>query len=185
MKVAGEATVHAPIDRVWQALRDPAVLVRTIPGCERLEAAGPGMYLLTVTAGVASTEGTYSGTVRVYDMQPQSSFAMNASAAGVPGTLGTDVQVRLSEVDGSTLVSYDADAAVGGLIGGMGQRMLTSVMRKTAAEFFAAIDDALAGKAPAAGVAQAAPAAKHVPPGLLVGAALGFALGALWGRRVH
>jgi uncharacterized protein len=184
MKIAGEATLHAPIDRVWQALRDPAVLVRTIPGCERLEAARPGTYLMTVTAGVASTEGTYSGTVRVYDSQPQSSFAINASAAGVPGTLGTDVQVRLSEVDGSTLVSYDADAAVGGPIGGVGQRMLTTVLRKTADEFFAAVDDAITRKAPAASLAEA-PVPKRFPPGVLVGAVLGFALGALWGRRVR
>jgi len=33
VKVSGEATLHAPIDRVWAALNDPAVLVRTIPGC--------------------------------------------------------------------------------------------------------------------------------------------------------
>ena len=35
MKVSGTAVLHAPIDRVWDTLLDPAVLVRTIPGCER------------------------------------------------------------------------------------------------------------------------------------------------------
>ena len=33
MKVTGSATLHAPREKVWEALNDPAVLVRTIPGC--------------------------------------------------------------------------------------------------------------------------------------------------------
>lgn len=32
MKITGEATVAAPVERVWWALNDPSVLVRTIPG---------------------------------------------------------------------------------------------------------------------------------------------------------
>jgi len=36
---------------------------------------------------------------------------------------------------------------VGGLIGGVGQRMLTGVAKKTAGEFFAAVDDVLHGRA--------------------------------------
>ena len=42
MKISGTATLHAPRADVWEALNDPAVLVATIPGCERLEAVGDG-----------------------------------------------------------------------------------------------------------------------------------------------
>ena len=51
MKITGEATLHAPLERVWWALNDPAVLVRTIPGCQQLEETGPDAYRMTVTAG--------------------------------------------------------------------------------------------------------------------------------------
>src|SRR5215471_3558860 len=110
MKVSGDAVLHAPIERVWEALNDPAVLVRTIPGCERLEATGPDSYTMVVTAGVASIKGTYSGEVKLSDQQRPGSFVMSASGAGAPGTVSTDVQVRLSEVDGGTRLTYDADA---------------------------------------------------------------------------
>ena len=43
------------------ALNDPAVLVRTIPGCQQLEEVGPDAYRMTLTAGVASIKGTYAG----------------------------------------------------------------------------------------------------------------------------
>ena len=53
MKVAGNAVLHAPVETVWDALLDPAVLVATIPGCERLETTGEHSYAMPVTAGVA------------------------------------------------------------------------------------------------------------------------------------
>ena len=40
MKVTGTSTLTADRATVWAALNDPAVLVRTIPGCQRLEALG-------------------------------------------------------------------------------------------------------------------------------------------------
>jgi carbon monoxide dehydrogenase subunit G len=145
MKVAGEAVLHAPIDKVWAALNDPAVLVRTIPGCERLEATGPAAYAMTVTAGVASIKGTYAGNVALSDQQQPNSFMMKASGAGGPGTVSADVKVALAEVDGNTRLTYDADAIVGGVIGGVGQRMLTGVAKKMAGEFFGNVDDVLTG----------------------------------------
>ena len=57
MKFAGEATLVAPVEQVWDALLDPAVLVRTIPGCERLEATADNAYDMTVTAGCRLDQG--------------------------------------------------------------------------------------------------------------------------------
>ncbi len=149
MKVSGEAVLHAPADRVWSALNDPAVLVRTIPGCERLEATGADCYEMVVTAGVASVKGTYAGKVALHDQQPPNSFLMSASGAGGPGTVSTEVRVRLADDgEGTTRLSYDADAAVGGMIAGVGQRMLAGVAKKMAAQFFSAVDDVLTGRAP-------------------------------------
>jgi uncharacterized protein len=160
MKISGAATMHAPADKVWTALNDPAVLVRTIPGCEQLEATGPDSYRLTVTAGVASIKGTYTGEVALSEKQEPASFLMTASGAGGPGTVSTSVQVRLAgNADGGTELSYDADAVIGGMIASVGQRMLVSVAKKMAREFFTAVDDVLTGRevlAPVGGGPQAA-----------------------------
>lgn len=155
MKVSGTATLHAPREQVWTALNDPAVLVRTIPGCQRLEAIDIDAYRMTITAGVASIKGVYTGEVRLTDQQPPDKFLLKAAGSGGPGTVSADVWVTLSETgsngnsSGTTTLTYDADAIVGGMIGGVGQRMLTGVAKKTAGEFFSAVDDVLTGKAPA------------------------------------
>ncbi len=146
MKFTGDATLNAPVEKVWDALLDPSVLVRTIPGCERLEATGENAYAMTVTAGVAAIKGTYSGSCKLSDLQPHQSLVMKLQGAGAPGTIGADVSVGFADAgDGRTTITYDADAVVGGMVGGVGQRMLTSVSRRMAGEFFGNVDSAIAG----------------------------------------
>ena len=101
---------------------------------------------MTVTLGVAAIKGSYTGEVRLTDLVEPTSLTMHASGAGGPGTIDTAVGVTLTDLaDGTTRLDYDADATVGGMVGGVGQRVLSSVARKTAGLFFAAIDDVLTG----------------------------------------
>ena len=73
--------------------------------------------------------------------------------------------VRLTEVGpGTTNLTYDADAIVGGMIGGVGQRMLSGVAKKTAGEFFRAVDDVLTGTTPAPGRLPEAEGQRPMPP---------------------
>ncbi len=153
MRIAGENVLHAPVERAWDALLDPAVLVATIPGCERLVATGENSYDMTVTAGVAAIKGTYAGTCVLSDLSEPASLVMKLDGAGAPGTIGATVNVGFADGgDGTTRVTWDADAVVGGMIGGVGQRMLTSVSKRMAGEFFGNVDQALAGTLAAASV---------------------------------
>ncbi|HEU4512234.1 MAG TPA: carbon monoxide dehydrogenase subunit G [Nocardioidaceae bacterium] len=158
MKLAGEAVLNAPVQNVWNALLDPNVLVRSIPGCERLEVTGENAYGLTVNAGVAAIRGTYSGRCELTQLEPLESLMLKAACAGGPGTIAADVKVGFTDNgDGTTLLRYDADAEVGGAIGGVGQRMLTSVSKRMAGEFFGNVEQALTAPAaaPPLGAAEA------------------------------
>jgi carbon monoxide dehydrogenase subunit G len=161
VKLTGDATLKAPVAQVYDALVDPAVLVRTLPGCRRLEQVGDDTYRATVLAGVGSIKGTFAGQVRLTDRAAPHSFTLHASGSGGPGTVSAVARVSLADADGGgTLLRYDADATVGGVIGGVGQRMLTGVAKRTASEFFAAVDRAIAGE----------PATAVVPAPAFVGA---------------
>jgi uncharacterized protein len=146
MKISGTAQLSADPATVFNAFQSPEVLVRTLPGCQRLEVTGPDRYKMTVAAGVGSIKGVYDGQVELSDKAEPSSFRMKAQGAGAAGTIGADVVVSLVDADGGgTSLTYDADAVVGGMIGGVGQRMLTGVSKRMAAEFFANVDAVLAG----------------------------------------
>ena len=86
MKISGTNSIPFPVAQVWDALLDPAVLVRTIPGCERLETKGENTYAMTVTAGVAAIKGTYDGTCALSDLVEHQSLVMRLQGAGAPGT---------------------------------------------------------------------------------------------------
>lgn len=172
MKVAGTSVLQAPPQEVWRALNDPAVLVQAIPGCQRLEALGEDGYKMTVAAGVGAIKGVYDGEVHLSEHREPFSFRMRAHGAGAPGTIGAEVLVMLAELpDGGTSLTYDADAVVGGTIGGVGQRMLTGVSRKMAEEFFGNVQTLLTGPPPAA----ATPAVGTVDAAAATAAAAGAA----------
>lgn len=162
MKISGAVTVPHPVEAVWDAILDPAVLVRTIPGCSRLETVAENSYAMTVTAGVAAIKGTYDGTAVLSDLVPGTSLVMRLTGAGAPGTIDATVAVSFAAVEGGTQVSYDADAVVGGMVGGVGQRMLASVSKRMAAQFFAAVGDAIG--APAAAAVPAGPGTPAATP---------------------
>ena len=208
MKISGSNVIDQPVDKVWEALLDPRVLVATIPGCERLESTGdPGdhEYAMTVTAGVAAIKGTYTGSCALSDLHEHESLVMRLSGAGAPGTVDATVNVAFSEpAPGQTQIAYDADAVVGGMVGGVGQRMLSSVSKRMAGEFFGNVGEALAGGGRAASAARAvetpdAPGVFTAPAkaggisshddflkGIVVGAGLvvlGVVIGGVFGRR--
>ena len=170
MRISAEHLLAQPVARVWDALLDPVVLVGTIPGCSRLErlagADGEHAYAMTVTAGVAAIKGTYDGTCTLRDLVEHESLTMHLQGAGAPGTVDARVAVRFEDADGGTRITYDADATVGGMVGGVGQRMLTSVSRRMAGEFFGNVATALAGgPTPAAVAPSVAGAAERAQPG--------------------
>jgi hypothetical protein len=168
VNITGSATLHAPPPQAWAALNDPAVLTRTIPGCEHLEAAGPASYRLTITAGVASIQGTYTTEVSLTDRQEPTSCRLALHAAGAPGTLTAKVLVLLvPSGDDSTEVTYAADTTPDGMIAAVGQRLLASTAQKLASDFFASLDELLVTRA-------ATPAPSAAPPqGVRAGGAAG------------
>jgi carbon monoxide dehydrogenase subunit G len=209
----GSAVLHADPERVWSVITDPAVLARTIPGCESLERVGDDEYKMNVSVGVGAIRGTYAGEVKLSDQQRPSSYVMHASGAGAPGNARATVTINLEPADGgTTTLTYSADAVIGGPVAGVGQRMITGVAKRMAGQFFTAIDDELSGtvtpiagapSAVAAGEVGAAPVAAipqvfagkaGVPAGtstesqtLLIGAAGGAVLtliGVLVGYRL-
>jgi len=171
MKVVGNAQLSHDPAVVYEALNDPAVLVGCLPGCQRLEALGDDAYAMSIAAGVGSIKGVYDGRVRLSDQQPSASFRMHADGTGSAGTIAADVLVTLEETEAGTSLTYDADATVGGMIGGVGQRMLVGVAKRMAAEFFDNVSASLdAGGGPAALPAEEAGpkpsggASRRLPP---------------------
>jgi uncharacterized protein len=143
MKLEGSYEVKAPRQKVWSAFLDPETLRKAIPGCEKLEMIGPDEYKATLKIGVAAVKGTFEGKVRLSDKKPSDSYRLAAEGSGGPGFVRADTVISLADIEGGTRVSYSADVQVGGLIAGVGQRMLGGVSKMMADQFFTRMSEQL------------------------------------------
>ncbi len=136
MKIEGSHEIPAPRQKVWDAFLDPETLRQAIPGCEKLEAVGPDEYKATMKVGVAAVKGTFEGKVKITDKNAPDSYKLHVEGSGGPGFVRGDTLISLSDSGSGTKVSYTADVQVGGLIAGVGQRMLGGVSKMMADQFF-------------------------------------------------
>lgn len=126
MKLEGTYTFDAPRDAVWQALLDPEVLARTMPGCEKLEQIGENEYKGALKIRVGPVQGQFEGIVNLSNINPPESYRMQVDGKGAPGFMKGVGEVRLEDQGEATLMHYTGEAQVGGRIASVGQRLLDS-----------------------------------------------------------
>lgn len=136
MKLEGSYEIPAPRQTVWEAFLDVERVRQAIPGCEKMEPLGKDEYKATLKVGVASVKGTFEGKVRIGDQKPTESYRLFAEGSGSPGFVRSDTLITFTDTTAGTKVGYSADVQVGGLIAGVGQRMLGGVSKMMADQFF-------------------------------------------------
>ena len=140
MKIEGTYENHAPRERVFQALTDPAVLQKTIPGCERMEKTGENKYNAALSAGVGPIKGVFTATVAIENMTPPSNYRLVVEGKGQPGFIKGSGDLVLEDQNGATLIRYTGNVQVGGMLASVGQRMIESTAKLLASKFFSALD---------------------------------------------
>jgi carbon monoxide dehydrogenase subunit G len=129
MKIEGRRTIDAPRSVVWEALLDPEVLRKTLPGCEKLERVGEHRFEGALDIRVGPVQGKFQGTVELTDLDPENGYRLVMDGRGPAGFVKGDGAIRLEGEGVSTDLVYDVDAQVGGRIAGVGQRLLDSSSR--------------------------------------------------------
>jgi uncharacterized protein len=137
MKIEGSYEFKAPRERVWQVLLDPQVMAQCMPGCESMEEVSPDQYEASVKVGIAAVKGSYKAKVAIKDKQPPSHYVLSGQGSGGPGFMQGDLVIDLEEnTNGGTTLKYRTDAKIGGLIAGVGQRMLGGIGKMMVDQFF-------------------------------------------------
>ena len=136
MKLEGSAELPYRAGQVWSALHDLDILVKVIPGCKSMVPDENGGYKVALALGVAAIKGDYEGKIQVTDVEFPRHYILNAEGVGRPGFVNMEVDCRLEPTSGGTLMRWSCDANVGGLIAGIGGRVMTGVSKHLTREFF-------------------------------------------------
>lgn len=146
MEITGTQTIAAPRQQVWDALNDPAVLKLSLPGCISVDRTSPEEFKVVMAAAIGPLRARFNGVLRMSDVNaPESCTMVFEGQGGAVGFGKGNSVVKLSESNGQTELSYSAEAQVGGKLAQVGSRLIDSVARKMADDFFKAFKAQLAG----------------------------------------
>ncbi len=140
MDVHGTHTFAAPRERVWQLLLDTDAIRNDLPGVKEFRQVGEDEFEATMSIGVGAIKGTYSGKVKLSDQEPITRYRLTVEGSGRPGFLKGDGVIQLEEKEGSTLVTYNGQAQVGGMIASVGQRLVMASAQLVIGQFFKAME---------------------------------------------
>ncbi|KAB2912637.1 MAG: carbon monoxide dehydrogenase subunit G [Hyphomicrobiaceae bacterium] len=139
MDLTGEYTLAASKESVWAGLNDPDVLKRCIPGCKELEQQSPTRFTATVALKIGPVSATFKGSVELQDMNPPNGYRIvGQGSGGIAGFAKGGATVWLTENEGGTVLTYTANAEVGGKLASLGARLIQSTSKKLADQFFSA-----------------------------------------------
>jgi len=145
MDLSGSQRIDAPRDVVWQALNDAEMLKACIPGCQELVQSSPTDFKAKVVLKIGPVKATFAGAVTLSELDAPNSYRITGEGqGGVAGFAKGGAKVWLVEDGEGTILSYEAQANVGGKIAQLGARLIDSTSKKLAGEFFGAFGKALA-----------------------------------------
>jgi len=142
MRMSAEQRVPASRQAVWEALNDPEVLRRSIPGCESVERIGDNELAAAVTAKVGPVKARFQGRIVLSDIDPPRGYrATGEGEGGAAGFAKGNASVSLEPDGDATLLKYDVEATVGGKLAQIGSRLVDAAARKFADDFFSRFND--------------------------------------------
>ena len=139
LDIRGEEKFETDIEALWVTLNDPAVLKKCIPGCKDMIPVGEDQFKLTLNLKVASVGGSLEGEIALKDKKPPTQCKITVSGAGSLGHGSGEATFALTKQNGGILMTYAGEGEIGGLVAGVGQRILGGVAKHLVKQFFTAL----------------------------------------------
>lgn len=162
MKFAQEFQVAEDPSTLWKLFEQPTVVAECMPGMESIQVIDDDNFVVQVTQTVGPISATFESRVVVAERVENKRIAFNATGKAVRGAIGnfrTESVVMLHPHEGGTLVRVESEAALAGVLGSVGQKIIARQAEKITAQFAQNLQARLSGApVPFAGAAAAAPA---------------------------
>ena len=144
MDILGQQLIAAPRQRVWDALNDPVILKASLPGCESVERITPEEFRVVIKTAIGPLKARFQGSLKLTEALPPASCVMQFEGQGGAVGFGKGTAtVTLKEAPEGTELSYEAKAQIGGKLAQVGSRLIDSVAKKMADDFFKAFQTEL------------------------------------------
>ena len=144
MKLSGSYNLNAKKEEVWKKLNDQNILMKCIPGCESFDKEGEHTFRATATNQIGPMNATFSGEVKLSNIKENQSYTLSGEGQSAVGFAHGSADIKLSEENGKTILTYEVNINVGGKIAQLGSRLIDGVAKKMADYFFGRFADLVA-----------------------------------------
>ena len=146
MKLAGSYQINLSKEKVWEALNDPEILKKSIPGCEEFKKNSETEFTATATNKIGPFNASFTGDIELTDLNPPNSYKITGSGNSPVGFASGEATVKLEDKEGGTNLIYEVEANVGGKIAQVGSRLIDMTAKKMADIFFGNFSDLISNK---------------------------------------
>ena len=146
MKLSGSYQINLEKQKVWEALNNPEILRKSIPGCEEFTKDSDTEFSATATNKIGPFNASFTGTIELKDINAPNSYKIIGSGNSPVGFASGEAEVKLEEHNEGTKLIYTVEANVGGKIAQIGSRLIDMTAKKMADIFFGKFSDLVVEK---------------------------------------
>ena len=136
MKLSGSYQINLEKQKVWEALNDPEILKKSIPGCEEFTKETENEFNAIATNKIGPFNATFKGTIELKEIDAPNSYKIVGSGNSPVGFASGEALVKLESKNDKTELTYSVEANVGGKIAQVGSRLIDMTAKKMADIFF-------------------------------------------------
>ena len=136
MKLSGSYQINLSKEKVWEALNDPEILKKAIPGCDEFKKNSDTEFTATATNKIGPFNASFTGDIELTDLDPPNSYKITGSGNSPVGFASGEAKVKLEDNENGTNLIYEVEANVGGKIAQVGSRLIDMTAKKMADIFF-------------------------------------------------
>lgn len=137
MQMQGKRELGVSQEIAWNALNDPDVLKRCIPGCDRFELSGENQYAIGMALKIGPISAKFSGQINLLNVQAPRAYTIKFEGQGGPAGFGKgESNVVLEPQENGCSLTYTVKAQMGGKVAQLGQRLIDGAANKMADDFF-------------------------------------------------
>ena len=116
MKLNGTHKFKANSTRVFNAILDPAILKKCIPGCDSVEQLDATHLQLNIATPLPGLKGPFAVVVNLMQHQAPHLIVLGVKRQGRGGSVDATANINIADDADGSLVTYDAKAELGGPI---------------------------------------------------------------------
>ena len=146
MKLSGSYQINLEKQKVWEALNNPEILRKSIPGCEEFTKDSDTEFSATATNKIGPFNASFTGTIELKDINAPNSYKIIGSGNSPVGFASGEAEVKLEDHNEGTKLIYTVEANVGGKIAQIGSRLIDMTAKKMADIFFGKFSDLVVEK---------------------------------------